>query len=93
MRLLFICSISFPDTSACHVEGAVAMPGKETQRRRQREDEDAHTSWDAGDPRLMVDNMSTLRSLDRLTSGLVDLGYLIAGRLRERVAKRRAKGG
>jgi len=69
------------------------MPGEETQRRRQREDDDALTGLDAGDPRFMVDNMSTLRSLDRLTSGLVDLGYSIAQRLRERVAKRRAKGG
>jgi hypothetical protein len=69
------------------------MPREETQRRKRRGEGDAYTRLDEGDPRLMVDNMSTLRSFERLTNGLVDLGYLIAERLRERVAKRKAKEG
>jgi hypothetical protein len=69
------------------------MPGEETQRRKHRDEHDAYTSLDDVDPGLVVDNMSTVRSVERLTNGLVDLGYLIAQRLRERVAKRRAKGG
>jgi hypothetical protein len=70
----------------------IEMPGDEKRRRRQRNDDDAYSRLGPGDPGVGLDNLSTLRSVGRFTDALLDLGGLIARRLRERVANRRSKG-
>jgi hypothetical protein len=68
------------------------MTTDETGRRKQHDDDLAYARLDEGDPDLGLDSMSTLLSVQRLANNVADLGALIAQRLRERMAKRRAKG-
>jgi hypothetical protein len=62
------------------------MSGDESQSREGHDDDLAYVT--KGDPGLGLDYMSVHWSVNRLANNLVDLGSLIAKRLRERVANR-----
>jgi hypothetical protein len=64
--------------------------GPETDGEESHEDDLAFVRFDERDPGLGLDHMSTTMSINRLSNGLVDLGSLIARRLRERIANRRS---